>query len=67
MAYTLCAIGCYIVMRALQVLFEEHLQKRWCKIVIKTVTVITLYVGLASVAGWYTGETIPFLGFNPQK
>ena len=65
MNYTLFAIGCYIVMRGLQVLFEENLQAKWCKVLIKTVTVIMLYAALASLIVWY--KEIPFLGFNPGK
>jgi phosphate/sulfate permease len=64
MGYTLFAIACYIVMRGLQVLFEEKLQARWCKVLIKTVTVIMLYAALASLITWYKG--IPFLGFSPK-
>lgn len=65
MNYTLFAIGCYIVMRGMQVLFEEDLQKRWCKILIKIVTGIMLYAALASLVIWY--QDINFLGFNPGK
>ena len=65
MNYTLFAIGCYIVMRGIQVLFEEDLQKRWCKILIKIVTGIMLYAALASLVIWY--QDINFLGFNPGK
>ncbi len=64
MSYTLVAIACYIVMRGLQVLFEEKLQARWCKILIKTVTVIMLYAALSSLIIWY--KEIPFLGFTPK-
>ena len=63
MNYTFFAIGCYITMRAVQVLCEDHLHARWCKILIKTVTVLTLYSALASLVVWY--KEIPFLGFGP--
>jgi hypothetical protein len=65
MNYTFFAIGCYILMRGLQVLFEDNLKSRWCKIVIKSVTVIMLYAALASLVVWY--KEIPFLGFDPSK
>ena len=65
MNYTLFAIACYIVMRGLQVLFEEQAQKSWYKILIKSVTVVMLYAALASLVNWY--EKIHFLGFDPTK
>ena len=65
MSYTLFAIGCYIVMRGLQVLFEDDLQSRWCKVLIKIVTGIMLYAALASLFIWY--KEINFLGFAPGK
>ena len=65
MNYTFFAIGCYIIMRGLQVLFEEKLKVRWCKILIKSVTVIMLYAALTSLIIWY--KEIPFLGFDPSK
>jgi len=63
--YTFFAIGCYILMRGLQVLLEENLQRRWCKILIKTVSVVMLYAALVSLIVWY--KEIPFLGFSPSK
>jgi hypothetical protein len=65
MNYTLFAIACYIVMRGLQVLFAEYVQKLWYKIIIKSVTVIMLYAALASLVVWY--EKISLLGFDPTK
>ena len=65
MNYTLFAIACYILMRGLQVLLEDHLKAPWCKMVIKSVTVIMLYAALASLVVWY--KEIPFLGFDPSK
>jgi len=65
MNYTFFAIGCYIVMRGLQVLFEEQLEAKWCKLLIKTMTVIMLYAALASLVVWY--KEIHFLGFSPGK
>jgi len=65
MNYTFFAVGCYIFMRGLQVVFEEHLQERWCKIVTKCVTVVMLYAALASLIVWY--KEIPFLGFGPGR
>ena len=65
MNYTFFAIGCYILMRGLQVLCEEKLKAGWCKILIKTVTVIMLYAALASLIVWY--KEISFLGFSPSK
>ncbi len=65
MNYTFFAIGCYIIMRALQVLFEEHMQKKWVKILIKVVTIITLYAALVSLVVWY--KEIQLLGFDPGR
>jgi hypothetical protein len=65
MNYTLFAIAWYIIMRGLQVLFEEHLQKKWFKILIRLVTIVMLYAALASIIVWY--KEIHFLGFNPTK
>ena len=65
MNYTFFAIGCYILMRGLQVFFEEQLKLRWCKILIKSVTVVMLYAALVSLIVWY--KQIPFLGFDPGK
>ena len=65
MNYTLFAIGWYIIMRGLQVLFGEYCQTRWFKIMIKIVTVVMLYAALASIIVWY--KEIQFLGFHPSK
>jgi hypothetical protein len=65
MNYTLFAIACYIIMRGLQVLFVEYLEKTWYKVVIKSVTVIMLYAALSSLVVWY--EKINLLGFDPTK
>jgi hypothetical protein len=65
MNYTLFAIACYIIMRGLQVLFVEYLEKTWYKVVIKSVTVAMLYAALASLVVWY--EKINLLGFDPTK
>lgn len=65
MNYTLVAIACYIVMRGLQVLLVEYLDKRWYKIIVKSVTVVMLYAALASVVVWY--HKINLLGFDPTK
>jgi hypothetical protein len=65
MDYTLVAIACYIVMRGLQVLFAEYLDKMWYKIVIKSVTMVMLYTALASLVVWY--HKINLLGFDATK
>jgi hypothetical protein len=65
MNYTLFAIACYIIMRGMQVLFEECAQRAWYKIVIKSMTVIMLYAALASLVNWYA--KIQLLGFDPTK
>ncbi len=65
MNYTLFAIACYIIMRGLQVLFNEYSPKLWYKVVIKSATVVMLYAALASVIVWY--EKISLLGFDPSK
>ncbi len=65
MNYTLFAIACYIVMRGLQVLFAEYLDKLWFKVIIKSVTVVMLYAALASLVVWYHKANL--LGFDPTK
>jgi len=65
MNYTFFAIACYIVMRGVQVLFEEQNQKKWYKVLLKAVTVIMLFAALASLVVWY--KEIWFLGFDPGK
>ena len=65
MNYTFFAIAWYIIMRGLQVLFEEYLDKKWFKILIKVVTIVMLYAALASIIVWY--REIHLLGFNPTK
>ncbi len=65
MNYTFFAIGCYIAMRGLQVLFEEKLQAKWCKLLIKVMTVIMLYAAFASLIVWY--QELNLLGFDPSK
>jgi len=65
MNYTLFAIAWYLIMRGLQVLLEEKLNEKWCKVLIKVVTVILLYAALASLIVWY--KPIHFLGFDPSK
>lgn len=65
MNYTFFTIACYVIMRGLQVLFEEHNQKKWYKILIKVVTIIMLYAALASLIVWY--KDIAFLGFSAGK
>ena len=65
MNYTFYAIALYIIMRGLQVLFEEQSQKGWYKILIKTVTVFMLYTALASIIVWY--YKVNLLGFDPGK
>lgn len=64
MNYTLFAIAWYIIMRGLQVLLEEHLKARWCKVLIKAVAIIMLYAALVSLIVWY--KEIPLLGFDPS-
>ena len=65
MNYAFFAIACYILMRGLQVLLEDHLKERWCKILIRVVTLIMLYAALASLIVWYV--EFSFLGFSPSK
>jgi len=64
MSYALFAIACYIILRGLQVLLEEHLQKKWCKTLVKVWTVFMLYAALASLLVYYLGK-VHFLGFTP--
>jgi hypothetical protein len=65
MNYTLFAIACYIVMRGLQVMLAEYMEKIWYKVIIKSVTAGMLYAALASLVVWY--EKINLLGFDPTK
>ena len=60
--YTLFAISCYIILRGLQVLFEDDKDKRWYKTTIRIWTVVMLYAALASLI-IFCAE-IPFLGFD---
>ena len=53
MPYTFYAISCYILMRGLQVLFEEYKDKLWYKILIKTITVCMLIVALVAIINMY--------------
>ena len=62
MNYTFFAIGCYILMRGLQVLFEEQSQKLWFKVLIKVAAVITIYAALAALIIFY--KEINFLCFS---
>ena len=63
--YTMFAISCYIILRGLQVLLEEHAHKTWYKRLIKAWTVAMLYAALVSLVVFY-GELveIQFLGFK---
>lgn len=65
MNYTFFAVACYIVMRATQVLFEEHTQRKWCKVLIKVITLGTLYAAIASLIVWY--KELNLLGFDPSE
>jgi len=60
--YTMFAISCYIIMRGLQVLLEEHVQKRWYKIIINSWTILMLYSALASLIVFYAD--LQLLGFS---
>lgn len=63
--YTLFAISCYIILRGLQVLLEEHVRKTWYKRLIKTWTVVMLYAALVSLIVFYGDlANIWFLGFK---
>lgn len=62
MNYTFFAIGCYIVMRAVPVLFEDRAGQRWYKITLKAIALVTLYAGLASLIVWY--GKVNLLGFS---
>jgi len=65
MNYTLFAIACYIILRGLQVLLENHAGKRWYRILINGVTLVMLYAALSSLVVWY--HRIYLLGFDPSK
>ena len=61
--YTMYAISCYIIMRGLQVLLEQHNQKLWYKNLTGTWTVLTLYSAVASLIVFYN-EDLNLLGFS---
>jgi len=65
MNYTFFAVGCYIAMRAVQVLCEGKARARWFRVLITVVSILTLYAALASLVVWY--RQIPFLGFDPGQ
>jgi hypothetical protein len=65
MNYTFIAIGCYILMRGLQVLFEGSKDKSWYKILMKIISIMVLYVAVASVIAFYLNWWL--LGFDPHK
>lgn len=60
--YTLFAIACYIILRGMQVFFEEYNDKHWYRVTIKIWTGFMLYAALASLIIFYA--EIPFLGFE---
>lgn len=43
MNYTFFAIACYIIMRGMQVLLEEHQPKPWYKLLMRGISVVTIY------------------------
>lgn len=65
MSYTFFAVGCYIAMRAAQVLCQGREKERWATVLIRAVAVVTLYAALASLIIWY--KEIPLLGFDPRQ
>ena len=64
MPYTFYAIACYILMRGLQVLFEEYKKALWYKILIKSVTTFMLIVALLAIANLY--NELNLLGINTE-
>ncbi len=67
MNYTFFAVSMYIMMRGLQVLFEDQQDKKWVKYFIRAVTVFMLYAAFASLVVWYTANEVHFLGFDPTN
>ena len=65
MNYTFFAVSCYIIMRGFQVLFEEHADKKWYKVLVKSITILMIYAAIASLIVWY--KEIKFLIFDPNK
>ncbi len=65
MNYIFVAIGCYIIMRAFEVIFAEQKGQTWCRWTLRVIAVIALYAALAGVIVYY--KEIPFLGFDPSK
>jgi hypothetical membrane protein len=66
MNYVLYAIACYIIMRGLQVIFEEQQKKTWFRVVIKVWALFTLFCAVAALIGFYH-EDINLLGFPWNK
>jgi hypothetical membrane protein len=66
MNYVLYAVACYIIMRGLQVLFEEHQKKTWFRVGIKIWSLFTLFCAVAALIGFYR-EDINLLGFPWNK
>jgi hypothetical protein len=62
MNYVLFAIGCYIIMRALPVVFDGQREKAWFKAVLRGWAAFTLYSALASLLVFYF-ENLKLLGF----
>ena len=61
MSYTFYTISCYILMRGLQVLFEEYKDKFWYNILIKAVTIFMLIVALVAIINMYKEVNILFI------
>jgi hypothetical protein len=64
-SYTFFAIGCYIIMRGVQVLLEDQKTKSWYKILMTVIALLVIYAGISSVIVWY--KELPLLGFSPSK
>lgn len=68
MNYILFAIGCYIILRGLQILLEDYMKRPWCKKLIKVWAVFMIYAALAGLFVFYNEFShVYFLGFNPAK
>jgi len=65
MSYTFFAVGCYIALRSARILLKEYKGTRWYKIVIKALSLVTLYAALASLITWYFNLNL--LGFDNGK
>jgi hypothetical protein len=59
-------ISFYIFMRAFEVLFVDHKDRKWYKLTIKIIAIAVLYSAFASMIFFYFNK-VHLLGFDPAK